>query len=206
MIVSPSIASSDVLHIADELDYINSYFDEVHIDIEDGVAVNGISFGMKMCKGIVTHSRVKTSVHLEVLHPLQYLEDLKEIRPDYLFVQVDHISDPDMVIETFLDAGIHTGIAIGNRDLHREYTKILSMTDILLVSTAEHEDENQIYRAYLGEFAIELSHQDKKIWVDGGINDEIYKRLQNSPLYASVMGRGIFNDKEFARKEYGRQK
>ena len=39
MLISPSIASADVLRVADELDYIDKYFDNVHIDIEDGVAI-----------------------------------------------------------------------------------------------------------------------------------------------------------------------
>ena len=56
MKVSPSIASADVLNVASEVAFIDKYFDNIHIDIEDGVAVGGISFGMKMSKGICSIS------------------------------------------------------------------------------------------------------------------------------------------------------
>ncbi|MBR2534402.1 MAG: hypothetical protein IKE50_06465, partial [Erysipelotrichaceae bacterium] len=48
MKVSPSLASGDVLYVAREVDYIDKYFDNIHLDIEDGVVLLGITFGMKM--------------------------------------------------------------------------------------------------------------------------------------------------------------
>ena len=65
MKISPSIASSDLLNISEEISFIDEYFDAIHLDIEDGVAVNNISFGFKLAKSIcdISKSKEKT-MHL----------------------------------------------------------------------------------------------------------------------------------------------
>lgn len=196
------------MHAADEVAFACRYFPEIHVDIEDGVVVQGISFGMKMWKGIRKIATVPASLHLEVLQPLDYLEDIKSAVPETVFIQTDHLQNPEEVVTAFLNEGINTGIAIGDRDLHRNYDKIYQMTNKVLVCTAEHSDPDQKYRQYLEDAAVELADKGMDVWIDGGVNRDIYQRLSGSRIKAAVMGRGVFADKERAVAEYcgGEQK
>lgn len=202
MIISPSIASSNLLRIADEVMFVNEHFNELHIDIEDGVVVQGISFGMKMTKKIFEISKTEKSLHLEVLNPLDYLEDIVNCKPDYLFIQVDHLQDPLTVVKKYLDEGINAGIAIGDRDMNVDYDNIFALTDLVLVSTAFHDDPNQEYQLIMENFAINLAKRGLQVWVDGGINHQNIKHYEDSNVYAAVIGRDIFSNEDLAVKNY----
>lgn len=198
MLISPSIASSDVLHVADEVDFCDKYFGHVHLDVEDGVVVNNLSFGMKMCKLICMRSTSYKSLHLEVLHPLNYLEDVAACGADIVFIQTDHLENPAEVLNVFKLRGVCTGLSLSNRDLKKDIGTLIELTNSVLVLSAKVEDPLQKYDLGLETFALELAKNEKSVWIDGGVNNEIYKRLKNSPLYAAVMGRGVFADKESA--------
>ena len=207
MLVSPSIASADVLNVASEVAFIDRYFNNIHIDIEDGVAVGGISFGMKMAKGIcsISTSREKT-MHLEVLNPLDYLEDVLACDCDVTFIQVSHLPKPMVVIEKFAKAGVKVGVNLCDEDLDRSDLKdLIEASDHILVNTTAHWDPEQNYLSEMEEFALKLvQEQKKKIWIDGCVTYETYERLKNSGIYCAVIGRGIFKDKELAVKQFCR--
>lgn len=209
MLISPSIASADVLHIADEVKFIDTYFDNIHIDIEDGVAVGGISFGMKMAKGIcrISTSREKT-MHLEVLNPLDYLDDVLACNCDVTFIQVSHLKDPLGVVDQFRKAGVRTGVNLCDEDLLRpELDELISVCDSIMVNTTAHWDVEQNYMPEMEKFALELAENEKKrIWIDGCVTYETYQRIKDSKLYCAVVGRGIFADKQLAVERYCRQK
>ncbi len=208
MLVSPSIASADVLHVADEVKYIDTYFDNIHIDIEDGVAVGGISFGMKMAKGIcrISTSSEKT-MHLEVLNPLDYLEDALECDCDVTFIQVSHLQDPLHVIEQFKKAGVRIGVNLCDEDLIRpELNDLINVSDNILVNTTAHWDVEQNYMPEMETFALKLAQDDRKrIWIDGCVTYETYLRLKDSGIYCAVIGRGVFADKKLAAERYGKE-
>lgn len=197
MLISPSIASFDVLNIANEVAYIDRYFEDIHIDIEDGMAVEGITFGMKVCKGIKNITSSKISIHLGVMEPLKYLEDVKECNPEIVFIQSDVIENPMEIIQIFKKKGIPVGLAITNRDMEKDYSSIFKETDEVLVTTAFVDDPEQIYQQTLEDYALNLAKSQKlKVWLDGGVTYDIYKRLKNSGINAVVMGREIYFNKE----------
>ena len=205
MIISPSIASSDVMHVADEVDFADKYFDDIHIDIEDGVVVNGITFGMKMACGICLRSKKPKSLHLEVLNPLDYLDDLIKLKPNIVFVQVDHLNNPTEVITKFKKSSLSVGIALTDKGLSKNYEHLYKMTNQILMLTTEHDDPKQQYKEYLKDCGLSLAKQyNLKLWLDGGINYDIYKKLEKTDVYAIVMGRAIFSNKEEAIKLFSR--
>ena len=205
MKISPSVASSDVLNVAKEVDYIDKYFDSIHLDIEDGVVLLGITFGMKMARKVCEYSKSKEkTIHLEVLKPLDYLEDLKKIECDCVFIQVSHIKNAVEVINRFKDAGINVGVNLNNADVNRpDLQELLDTTNYFLISTTDPFDPKQLYLDYMEEFALKLAeNKDYKVWIDGCITYETYNRLKDSNIYCAVIGRAIFNDEELAIKKF----
>ena len=200
MKISPSIASSDILRIADEVMFVNQYFDDIHLDVADGAAVGEISFGLKMCGRICGLASVPVSLHLEVLHPVQYVEQVKECGFDMVFIQIDCLKNPKEVLRVYRDYQIPAGINISNLDLNRkELRELLDMAEHVLVNTTYHNDPRQILRNDMLEYALHLADGSRnKVWVDGAISWDVVKKLQESAIYAAVMGRGIFLDKDKA--------
>ncbi len=210
MRISPSIASSDILHVADEVHFAQKHCHQVHLDVEDGVAVMGISFGMKMCRKIKELILKDTclSLHLEVYRPLDYLEEIKGIEPDIVFVQTNHLEDPLSVLRQFQEAEVHTGISISDADMASEHMKsLIALSEQVLVLTAGLTDPEQRFRMDLYQYAETLAQEERiPVWVDGGITLKYYQRMVQSKtsLHAAVMGRGVFGDKEnFLRTLYG---
>ncbi len=198
MKISPSIASSlDLLNLEKEICFIDKYFDSIHLDIEDGVAVNNISFGFKFAKAICEKSISKEkTIHLEVMNPSRYIETIKNIKADIIFVQIDALENPIEEIIKFKENNINVGINVSNLDLNREYlSKILELSHNILVNTTHHDDLKQICDPEMIEFAKKLS-ETKKVWIDGGVTWEIYNSLKESVIYEAIMGRAIFFNKD----------
>ena len=205
MRVSPSIASGDVLNVAREVDYIDKYFDSIHLDIEDGVVLLGITFGMKMARNVCDYSRSKEkTIHLEVLNPLDYLEDLKKISCDCVFIQVSHLKNATEVINRFKEAGIRTGVNLNDADVNREdLEEIISLSRDFLISTTDPFDPKQEYLPDMEAFALKLAENEAyRVWIDGCVTYETYERLKDSRLYSAVVGRAIFSDRDLAIQRF----
>ena len=202
MIISPSIASSNILYVADEVAFAERYCRQVHLDIEDGIAVQDISFGMKMCKKIkeIVSSDTYISLHLEVQNPLCYLEEIRSIEPDIVLVQTNHLENPLSVLQRFKEAGIHTGLSISDADMAtNNLAPLLSISEQVLVLTASLTDPKQRFQMEFFQYAVKIAQKERiPVWVDGGITLELYKKIKQTktPIYAVVMGRGVFGDKK----------
>lgn len=200
MKISPSIASADILNISDEVMFANQYFNDIHLDVADGVAVQEISFGLKMCKKISEIARLPISIHLEVSNPLQYVEQVKSCCSGVTFLQVDCLSNAREVIHTYQKNQIRTGVNISHLDLNRnDLEELLDMTEHILVNTTYHSDLEQTLKLDMLNYAIYLAnHTQHKVWIDGAIDWEVLKNIQNTKIYMAVMGRAIFSNKEKA--------
>jgi ribulose-phosphate 3-epimerase len=201
MFISPSIASADVCNIENEVKFTEKHFSHIHLDIEDGVYLNNLSFGMKTVKRICQLTNASISVHLEVYNPMVYLNELASLPIDDLFIHTDHLENPLGVIKTFQSKGIHTGLGLSNRDLNNNILPLLEIVDSILVLSAEIEDPKQEYSEKMDDFIRKLSIKKTwKIWVDGGIKKKHIHRLQSYGVYAAVMGRAVFKDKLKAKE------
>lgn len=206
MHISPSIASGNLLRIEEEVAFADRFFNSLHLDIEDGVAVSGITFGTRMCQLIcdVSSSAEKT-IHLEVWRPLDYLEELRRCSADMVFIQTAHLSEPEMIIQAFRDAGIPTGISVNQLDLTSpDWNRLMTLADNILVATAYPDDPDQCCQDKMLDLALMIANSGKKVWIDGGVTSDIVLRLKDSPLTAAVLGRAVFGDKEQAVRQFCR--
>lgn len=207
MIISPSIASSNILNVSEEVKFAVETCGQVHLDVEDGVVVSDISFGMKMCKKIKSISDgAYISVHLEVYRPESYIEDLKEIKPDIVFVQTNHLKDRVGILELFKDNDIKCGVSLSDKDLLLNNEEIIKMSDQVMVLTAYLSDPEQKFQMKMADLAQEIAEKyHKKVWIDGGISFELYEELKRRcpDIYAAVMGRGVYADKTAFKEKYG---
>ena len=206
MIISPSLASGGLMHAADEIHYICRNFAELHLDIEDGVHLPNISFGFRFAQEACALAKRPVSLHLMVSDPLRWLEDVRRCGAAYAFLHLDHIPEAEAVLEAYQAAGIPTGLGLSGRDLKKGgWEGPLSRVDAVLVLTSDIDAPAQPYVPELAEFAKELARRPgRRVWVDGAVDFPVLEDLERAGIYAAVMGRAIFRDKENACQKAGK--
>lgn len=194
--ISPSIASADLLHLREEIEFVDSHFEKIHIDIEDGVYLPNISFGFKLARAVCQASVSHKSLHIMTQDPLRWLPDIANCRAEIVFIHIDHLKDPVLTLEKFLASGITVGLGVSNRDIGRDLTPLLKRVSSALVLTAEIEDPLQKYSPALAQFAGKLAETfHKEVWVDGGVTDTALPELAAMGIHTAVMGRAVFQNK-----------
>ncbi len=201
MIISPSLASGDPRCFGEEIRFIERCFDDLHVDIEDGVYLPYSSLGFNLAKKLCAGMTGPRSMHLMVHDPLHWIEDVKACGPDRLFIHLDHVEDPVGVLQAYRNAGLTPGLGLSDRDMGRDIGGLLGQVRHALVLTARIDDPLQAYDTVLEDFAAEIAARSgAETWVDGGVSFRDISRLESRGLAAAVMGRGVFQDRTAAER------
>ena len=75
-----------------------------------------------------------------------------------------------------------------------------------MVLCAYLADPEQKFQMKMADMAENIAVKyNKNVWIDGGISYDLYEQLKKDcpDIYAVVMGRGVYGDKELFRKRYG---
>ena len=178
--------------------------DYIHLDLMDGKYVNENNIDIvKIKEGFKNISKPK-DVHLMVSDPLLYINDLKEIKPDIITFHPDAVDDPMKVINTIKELGIKVGIAI-NYDVDvEEYDKYYKYADNILIMSVQAGYGGQEFKKDVIskiEYFTNLKDDGEEflLEIDGGINDEIYHKLQRYPIDIYVVGSYICSNENFDR-------
>ena len=73
-LLAPSILSADFLHLAEDIESVNTLGDIIHLDVMDGALVPNISFGFPVIEAIAKIARKPLDIHLMIENPWNYFE------------------------------------------------------------------------------------------------------------------------------------
>ena len=205
MKILPSIASANQYNIEKELDRIGSrYYENLHIDIEDGNFIPNITFGLKTVRQIRENYELPFSVHLMVNNPESYINELQKLKCCIIFVHVESCRYLSEILNKIKGLGIKAGIALNPCSDLKNYRYLFDMADAVMFMTSEPDNKGQVFNAAVLE-NIEEAFRNKnlELWADGGIKEEHLKFLERKQIDYVVMGREIFdreNPEEFLKK------
>ena len=91
--VSPSLYSADLLNLREIIRSLRG-FEHLHLDIDDGNFVRGISFGMDLINKIPECTDIPLDAHLEVLNPMDYVKPLCEVGVEMICAHVEALEFP----------------------------------------------------------------------------------------------------------------
>lgn len=204
--ISPSLYSADVMHLADALDSAKD-FEHIHIDIDDGNFVRGISFGMDVVNGVCKSTNVPVDVHLEVLNPMAYVDKLCNSDIVMAVAHVEQLPFPSYFMSALHKANKKTGLALNIKTPASFLEAYVDQIDQVIVVSVEADYDDLIFREGVLKKVTELKKMlrpDAQVWVDGGINSTNLKKVVDAGADGVVLGRAIFKaeDPSLAYKEY----
>lgn len=194
--ISPSILSGDLLHLADQLDRLKG-LRNLHLDIDDGNFVRGISFGMDFVEAIANYTDIPLDAHLEVLNPMDYVKPLCACGVKRICAHVESLPYPSLFLSTARQCGAeHVGLAINIKtpvDTLMPYADQLDY--VIFVSVEADSDGLQFRPGILPKLraARKFLRPETEIWVDGGINESNLKSVVLAGATGIVIGRAIFH-------------
>ena len=95
------------------------------------------------------------------------------------------------------------GLAISNRDQAGQWEGLLDYVQQALVVTNFVGDFQRKFQPAMLDIALDIAKsRQMRTWIDGNVTFPIWRELRDSPLYAAVMGGGIYQDKEAAVRQY----
>lgn len=185
------------------LDGIDSV-DFIHLDLMDGHYVTEDNIDIDKIKAGFKDISKPKDVHLMVKNPLLYIDAIKDIKPEIITFHPDAVEDSMKVIKTIKDLNIKVGIAI-NYDVDvEEYEKLYRYADNILIMSVQAGYGGQAFQKDVIskiEYFTNLKDDGEQflLEIDGGINDEIYHKLERYPIDIYVIGSYICSNENFDR-------
>ena len=197
MKILPSIASANQYNIERELGRLGSrYYENLHIDIEDGNFIPNITFGMKTVRQIRENYGLPFSVHLMVNNPENYIDELKELNCSIIFIHVESCRYLSEILNKIKLAGIKAGIALNPCSDLKNYRYLFETADAVMFMTSEPDFLGQVFNPeVLSDTETILKGKNLELWADGGIKEEHLEFLEKKHIDYVVMGREMFNRK-----------
>lgn len=200
--------SISVLGIKDNNDKLmcidNLNPDYIHLDIMDGIFVPNKTFNYDDIKNILGKEK-KLDVHLMVNNVIEYINEYKNLNPEYITIHYENENIDDLINE-IKNNNIKVGISLKpNTPVEKIFT-LLDKIDLVLIMSVEPGFGGQKFiNSSLDKIKklkkyIVNNNYDVLISVDGGINNETSKLVIDAGVDIIVSGSFITNSDDYNKK------
>lgn len=192
--ISPSLYSADLLDLRNVLKGLRG-FEHLHLDIDDGNFVRGISFGMEIVEPVAKATDIPLDAHLEVLNPMDYVAPLCEAGVEQIVAHVEALPFPSLFLSSVHKYGKKAGLALNIKTPVSYLEPYLDQLDCVIIVSVEADVEGLPFRpGVLNKIrqARAMLPRDVTIWVDGGVNESNLKAVIEAGADAIVQGRAVF--------------
>lgn len=200
--------SASILSIKDNmkeniLKLTNTDIDYIHLDIMDGKFVPNKTWNVDNVLEFINHDK-PLDIHLMVDNVKEYIDEFKVLKPEYITFHLEASNDIMELINYLKSLNIKVGLSIKPNTKVSEIIKYLPFIDLVLIMSVEPGKGGQPFIESSIDKVNELnnlkSNHNFVIEIDGGINDEVIKRIDGVDI--AVVGSFLTNGdyKENLRK------
>lgn len=204
-VISPSLFSGNFLNLEKQLAQLDG-MRNLHLDIDDGNFVRGISFGTDLAKVVAEHTSIPLDAHLEVLNPMDYVDDLCGCGIQRLCAHVEALPFPSKFLSRVRRSNKKAGLALNLKTPVDFIAPYADQLDYILFVSVETDYDGLPFRPGVLEkikAARRIFPENVEIWVDGGISETNLRDVVESGANGAVLGRSIFHA-ENPMREYQR--
>ena len=164
--------------------------DFIHVDVMDGKFVKNKTLSFGELKEIHRFTGKRLDVHLMVKKPIKFIHDYATLNTEYITIHAE-TKDVEKSLEVIDDYGIKKGLSIKPNTPLEALEPYLDKIDLILVMSVEPGKGGQTFIEETVDRIKELKKILKKsnskalISVDGGINDEVAKKLKDADILIS---------------------
>ncbi len=178
--------------------------DLIHVDFIDKTLIDGRKISFRKLKKALKNTKKRLDVHLMVKNPKKYIQKFASLNAETIVFQVEAENDIEKNLELIRSFGIQCGLAISPTSELSRLRTYLDKVDVILVMGVEPGYggqpflENTISRIETLKRMIDERHLNVLISVDGGIDEEVAKRLKNVDIVIS--GSYITNQENYQQQ------
>ena len=179
---------------------VESKADYLHVDLMDGKYVDNKNFTINEVLNDLKSIYLPLDIHLMVNNPDKYLEKLGTLNTEFIIFHPSTTKNPNKTIEKIKSLGINVGIAINpNEDIHM-IDEYLNKIDLVLIMSVYPGKGGQEFIPEVLDKLDYLKDKNVIVSIDGGINNETIKLLQDKNIDIVVSGSYICNSDNFDEK------
>jgi len=110
--IAPSIAAADLSRLGWAVEVATQAgADLIHLDLEDGIFIPNITFGPATVRALRPYTDLPFDVHMELVNPEPYLEDLAQAGANIISVHVETCPYLHRVVRHIRSLGLTAGVA-----------------------------------------------------------------------------------------------
>jgi len=166
----------------------------IHLDVMDGKFVSQKSLEIEEIIELSKISQKKLDIHLMVSNPIEYIENIKELKNiEYITIHLEINKDIKEILEKIKSYGYKAGISIKPNTNLNELIPYLEHLDMILLMTVEPglggQDFIESSVTRLAKLKEMIKDYNIKIEVDGGINNNTINKVKDADI--AVIGTHI---------------
>ena len=175
--------------------------DFIHVDFIDGKLYQGKKFPFRKLKKLFKYTRKRLDVHLMVKKPKKYIKKFASLNAANITFHIETGKNIEKNLELIQSFGIRAGLAISPNTEISRLIPYLEKIDLILIMSVMPGAGGQVFieetipriKTVIG--MTKKVNPNIKICVDGGINEEIAKKLKNVDMM--IVGSYVTNQKNF---------
>lgn len=197
MEIIPSIIASDAEEVRTKIARVEGLTNWVELDVADGVFVPSFTWPMMLGQAPEdlreVDGKTKISAHLMVEHPETLIDDWQDFVDRIIF----HYESTDEIEKIIERAGAHMSLGIA-LELSTPVEKIypyldkIKLVQLMSIERVGYAGEKFDERVFERIKTLKTNWPDVKIIVDGGIDLDIGKRLEEAGADALIVGSRIW--------------
>ncbi len=199
MLVAPSILSADFGNLARGVEAIcEGGCDFVHVDVMDGHFVPNLTIGPVVVEAVSKVATKPLDIHLMVENNSFFVDLFAPLKPEFISFHIEEEKHPHRLIQKIRSLGIRPAITLNPHTPPEVIEFLLEDVDMVLLMSVNPGFGGQKFISSVIEKAKRLKklinerNPECLIEVDGGVNDENVKLLEEAGVDVVVAGPFVY--------------